>query len=429
MRKDPSASLNSRAFFVAGWALISIGVACNEWTLTKAFSPDGVLEPITRLEIWILTITSTFTGWLLIRYKECNNAIEIFRRISHSHPRILASWIGITLAGMMWVCAEGTFYILNSYKKTNIYIERSKQEYILPDEVLGYKPWPGAQYSARKKRDGKILYDVTYSIDEYGRRTTPVKNPKSRDNFLLFFGCSVTFGEGVNGDETMPFYVAELAPKYKSYNYGYIGYGPQNMLAQLQTGNLAKEMSETDGIAIYTFIGHHVSRAIGSMKIATAWGSSLPFYTIDSRDKVVRKGSLTSGRPFLSFLYSTISKSEIVRYFNIDFPWKINDSHIKITFRLIEESRNRFRQQFHSDDFYVLLYPGSENAKEMIAYFQRAQIKYLDYSNLVELTTTEFHIKGDGHPTAKGHKTIAEMLTRDLGILGDNPPRTRTLTH
>ena len=77
----------------------------------------------------------------------------------------------------------------------------------------------------------------------------------------------MTFGLGVNDNETMPFYVAHFASHYRPYNYGVSGYGPHNMLAQLQRGNLTKEINENHGIAIYTFIDHHIDRAIRTMRV------------------------------------------------------------------------------------------------------------------------------------------------------------------
>ena len=59
------------------------------------------------------------------------------------------------------------------------------------------------------------------------------------------------------------------------------------------------------------------------------------------------------------------------------------------------------------------------SAKKMIAYFENAGIKYLDYSNLEEMTIKdikEFTIQSDKHPNAKANMIIARRLTRDLGI-------------
>src|SRR5437899_12546988 len=105
-----SLTLKSRLFFLAGLTLVCIGVVCNEWILTKAFSADGILEPITRIEIWFFDITCTLVGSALIRYREATRPRETFLRVSQSHPKILAFSIGIIFTGMMLLCAEKTLY-------------------------------------------------------------------------------------------------------------------------------------------------------------------------------------------------------------------------------------------------------------------------------------------------------------------------------
>src|SRR5579885_675782 len=47
----------------------------------------------------------------------------------------------------------------------------------------------------RGKKTGRILSDVHYTFDSHGLRAVPGANPKARD-FLLFLGCSFTYGEG-----------------------------------------------------------------------------------------------------------------------------------------------------------------------------------------------------------------------------------------
>ena len=46
----------------------------------------------------------------------------------------------------------------------------------------------------------------------------------------------MTFGLGVNDDETMPFYVAQYASHYTPYNYCVSGHHPHYVLAQLTAG-------------------------------------------------------------------------------------------------------------------------------------------------------------------------------------------------
>src|SRR5437879_10062020 len=110
---------------------------------------------------------------------------------------------------------------------------------------------------------------------------------EQRRHFLLFFGCSMTFGLGVNDNETMPFYMAQYASHYRPYNYGVSGYGPHYMLAQLQRGDLTKDIHETHGIALYTFIDHHIDRPIGTVRDYNTLEVAGTFYTLDAHDRLV----------------------------------------------------------------------------------------------------------------------------------------------
>jgi hypothetical protein len=364
---------------------------------------------------------------------------ETIRKLRQSHPKVFDSLLGFIFTVIMLLCVEGVFYVLNEIKHSpEVYtkhellgytsqpnvqvsaIEKKRFRFTQKDELLDYKLQPNVQVSEIKKKDGETVYNAIYTIDEYGRRVTPVKGLEHRSNFILFFVCSFTFGTGVNDDETMPFYVAQLASHYMPYNYGVGAYGPQHMLARLQSSEITKEINETRGMLIYTFIDTHVNRAIGTMNIHINRGDKMPFYTIDSNDRLVRKGNFVSGRPGLSFVYDVLNKSQIIKYIGVNFP-RIRDDHIRIVARIIEESRNTFRDKFDSDDFYVLFYPGStQYAKRIIPYLENVGIKYLDYSDLTNLRTRKFKIIGDGHPTARAHMTVAEKVVEDIGMVSSN---------
>jgi hypothetical protein len=338
---------------------------------------------------------------------------KLLLRAIQAKPRLSTFLIGCVFALFMSFCAEGGFYLLN--QQTALF-ENSIKGMFQADKHLGYKPKPNMQFSSKKtrKKDGKVVYDVVYSIDTYGRRITPVSNAAGRtEGFILYFGGSFTFGEGVNDNETMPFYVSQFAPKRLPYNYGFRGYGPQQMLANLQSDKITEEVKSTGrGILVYTFIDDHVRRVIGSIRVLF-FVHPHPYYTLDRNDQLVRRGSFTSGRPILTKLYRVMGKSQTLKCFHIDFP-KVNERHLRLTARLISESRRIFREKFGSDDFYVLIYPGSTHyGKRLIPFLEKANIKYVDYSNL-----TFEEIKGDSHPTTTAHMEVAARLSRDLGLLG-----------
>ena len=114
--------------------------------------------------------------------------------------------------------------------------------------------------------ENKLLYQVKYTIDDHGLRiaSPSVNTEKRQSNCLLFFGDSFTFGEGVKDDETMPYRVSEKTKRrYHAYNFAFLGYGPHQMLAQLQEGLVDAAIECKPAVAIYQALPDHVSRAAG----------------------------------------------------------------------------------------------------------------------------------------------------------------------
>jgi len=302
-----------------------------------------------------------------------------------------------------------TFYDVRNSKEMQLNVA---------DALLGFRPQANIVTRVIKRADnGEILFSAVYSIDSFNRRAIPAENNAMRNSSMIFFGCSLMFGEGVNDNETFPYYLAQLMPGYMPYNYGYLGYGPQAMLAKLQNGDVFREVKEKHAMGFYLFIDNHVNRAIGSLQIAGNWGHDMPYYAIDENNRLVRRGSFYSGRHFSTMFYQWLMQNELLkRWINgRDFP-PITDSHVLFTCRIIEESRNEFKKQFNSDDFYVILYSRSAYASSMMRYFTEKGIKCLDYHNVDEFLKEGFSFKHEGHPTPIAFKFLANMVARDIKL-------------
>ena len=101
--------------------------------------------------------------------------------------------------------------------------------------ILGYGPKKGIQVSASAYYGDLLLYDVIYTIDRNGLRVGPTSSESARVPSVLFLGGSFTFGSGVNDNETMPYVFEEKSQgRFKAFNFGFIGYGPHQMLAILE---------------------------------------------------------------------------------------------------------------------------------------------------------------------------------------------------
>jgi hypothetical protein len=420
-----------------GIFFILMGCLCNEWIVARFLAVGGrVHRPVDRTIIRMFDVCLVIIGMIIIRYRRLT--MEQIKGFVKAYPRLSSLMFGILAAWILICSAEMFFFILLrvgnqagnnvEMKKTEVrHLEGGSVEQVHSikgslfeyDELLGYKLKKNLRISVvLRSLDGRDICNVDYCTDEYGRRITPVDNMNHRDHYILFFGCSYTFGWGVKGDQTLPYYVGTLAPHYRPYNYGAGGYGTQQMLAKLQSGEVRREVGEANGMLIYVFLGEDtVRRAIGSMEYYNLWEWDFPYYAANGRGDLIRKGSLTTGRPLLSLCYGVLFHSQIAKYFNVNFPLTIGDSQFELTSRMIEEAHKCYQNEFGNENFYVLFYPSYPSCKRIVPYLRRAGIKYLDYAALIDMAKPGNLIELDGHPAPGVHKAIAWQIVKDLGII------------
>ena len=398
-----------RAIFTAGWVLVCLAVVCNEWLLERLLSVDGVIdEDLSRIKIRFFELGALATGLLFIRRRA--GLLDSVAR----HPRIVAVLLGILLG-----CALTEFAarrVIQWPKGSRMQQKGSYSDgFFVGDDLLGYKPRPNARVSSIRIVGGKQLYHVQYSIDGYSRRITPVENCADRREFAVFFGGSFTFGEGVDDDETMPHYFAEFSRRYRPYNYGFCGYGPQAMLAKIESDEVETEIRERSGILIYTFLDGHVDRAIGEMRVFNAWARDMPYYRLTHRGRLARRGTFTTGRPLSAMLYWTLGRSRALSRLGFQWPLRVGQRHLALTCRIIEQSVEVARSKFHRVEPFVLLYPGSKRASAVRTRLTSKGIHCLDYSRLEQYLQNAFVIaEEDRHPSARGHRAIARLLADNV---------------
>lgn len=292
------------------------------------------------------------------------------------------------------------------------------------DPDLGSAPQKNIRVTAtRKCPDGRKIFQAQYTIDAQGRRVTPFDESADRPLFMLFFGCSFIFGEGLNDDETLPYFLAQRAPCYTPYNYAFLGYGPQQMLAILEGGRLTTQVKEQRGAAIYGYMGEpgagHIDRAIGSMRIH-GWSKHFPYYYLDETGSLHRDGDFASGRRAQSLVYSALRRSAIVRLFGINHPLWITEDHIRLAAKIIQESAKAFQRLYNSHAFYVISFPGASQVENraLMSLLTEAGIRCLDYSALPEFSQKRYRIEGDEHPSTRWNERLADIIARDIGVEG-----------
>lgn len=132
--------------------------------------------------------------------------------------------------------------------------------------LFGKAPKPGVHDSV-KRLDGEALYNATYTIDDLGLRQTksPLADGVQNASLALFFGDSFMFGEGVQDDETLPAqFVAQSNGTFQGMNFGFHGYGPQQMAVAVESFFLDFALrGRTPARAYYNCLPDHVLRLKG----------------------------------------------------------------------------------------------------------------------------------------------------------------------
>lgn len=390
-----------------GLAAIACGIVCNEVAYTFFFTKAVWSSTATKIGIWLADAALVAAGMGLVWWSRVKWAVDA--------ATLIVTTV-VLVAVIEGVC--GTIRTVSSPadEKTGSFLNSGHQ----PDAHLGDKAWPDTRKSHVHRVGGATVFDVDYTFDAFGRRVTTQSDVDARREFLAFFGCSFTFGEGVEDDETMPSRTAALAPSVHVYNYGFSGYGPHQMLAQLQGDTMRAEIAEPSGIGVYTFIDHHVRRVSGTSDGLWGYLWDGPFFTVGPDGRLTTPGGFRWSRTPLTFLNYVVSRSQTAALFHRSFP-PPSDAQTDLAVRVIEEARNTFVAKFDSDRFYVLIYPGVRSGPVLIPRLQRAGLKVLDYARLFDGRAVQASIPNDGHPTPEAHRLVARKLVDDLGIAAASP--------
>lgn len=124
----------------------------------------------------------------------------------------------------------------------------------LHDPLLGWRLRPNVAVCSVKAP----AYDVMVHSNPQGLRgAAPVSMAKPTGVTRIgVFGCSLTFGEGVQEDETYSAQLAALLPGTEILNFGVHGYGTDQMLLRYETEGRKYQLD----IAILAFAWFHMPR-------------------------------------------------------------------------------------------------------------------------------------------------------------------------
>ncbi|MBS0521156.1 MAG: hypothetical protein JSR90_20810 [Proteobacteria bacterium] len=292
-----------------------------------------------------------------------------------------------------------------------------------PDDVLGYAPAANARVTARKLYGDKVLYDVTYTTDAHGLRVSAPALPDVH-SCVLFFGDSITFGEGVEDADTYAHVVSALAAdRYRTYNFGYSGYGPHQMLAALQSGRVARIVNCTPKYIYYLCIPDHAVRITGIYP----WDRHGPRFVLASDGSVVQRGHFDDDDPHGgvgAWIEHVLSGSRIWQRLFVQ-PHGPEPGDVPLLAGIVAQAARVAQERFPGSVFEVILWDGADERGQAIEAALAARgIRVRRMTSLVPdfYTHSGDYLLSthDRHPNARFHHLMGEGIARE--VMADEPP-------
>jgi hypothetical protein len=313
-------------------------------------------------------------------------------------------------------------------------------EFYTKDELLGWAPRKSTRTRSTRYQHGRKVFDAAYTSDANGLRVSPPPGKDPRTGMVLFFGCSYAFGHGLDDDQTLPYQVeTKSSGRWRTLNFGVDAYGPQHMLALVESGRVRRIVASSPRYAIYEAIPQHVERVAGR----TSWGKDGPQFRLDAHDTPRMYGHFDQTGAALGFLESLgrrscpmfvsavsrqLDKSAFYRKQSIADA-AIAPGDVRLYMGVVGRSRDLLMTDYPGLEFHVILWPDEYTGnptvyRELLSGFRQLKIPVHRVEDIVSGCNVDARRKDqtryliaptEPHPNALSNQVLAEyVVTRVL---------------
>ncbi len=286
--------------------------------------------------------------------------------------------------------------------------------YRQPHPFLGYAPVSNNAATAKMLADDQVIYDVTYTIDEHGLRRGPLVDSTE---CVLFFGGSYAFGEGVADDEAIPWLVGK-ALDVRTYNYSFHGYGPHQMLANIEHGRVTSTADCEAIAAVYVLIDDHIFRSAGK----ASWDKDGPEFIIDEQGRAVQTGTFSDDQDawgaFSEKVVSKLDKSIAYQYL-VTNRRTYEPRDVELLISIVVTAKEALQKNSPQLRFLVLHwdYSVGEHTAVIQEALQAEDIALYPLSNRIKdlhSNPKKYRLPVDGHPNPAAQRAAADYVTEIL---------------
>ncbi|MFC2163346.1 hypothetical protein ACFLRF_06670 [Candidatus Altiarchaeota archaeon] len=274
--------------------------------------------------------------------------------------------------------------------------------FLQPDPVLGFSLKPG-DYTISYKTN----YSYALSISSDGRRVTGRQgsgNDASLGKKLWVFGCSFTFGQSVNDDETYPWLLNSRLKGWDVINFGVPAYGTLQSLIQLENELGSGAMPDA---VILTYASFHDARNVYSRAYSDhimISDDEVPIPSYDLNDSWVRVA-------FKELFYSRLHFLKDLRVVRFIGGNQIFEKHVLGSQDATKQIIRDFNERCIKENITLVFIGVDDNhrTKDMLAYTSSLGIMSADISHRFG-DYTYINFPHDPHPNQAAHADFADKI-------------------
>ncbi|MEK8123014.1 hypothetical protein WOB59_08015 [Methylocystis sp. IM4] len=295
---------------------------------------------------------------------------------------------------------------------------------------LGWRPArPGPIHEKKIAANGDVVHDVINTIDD--NLTRKVESAADGPT-VAFFGDSITFGAGLNDNETLPQAFADLTDRrFRVLNLAVTAYGPQQFLRALEIGEHDGLLKKDPRLFIMLTAPWHAGRT--SCKERNQWYA--PRYVFEDGKPVYRGSCSEAASGLFGAARALLRSTEMFHYFFESREPPIEEADVDLYVAIFARAGELARQKYGADTLIMYLPDNvsSERYRLGPAYgndriMEKLRAAGLHVAEVQPIDPAAYpgqplFIPGDGHPTGLTDRIWAGQI-RDI-VLKDFAPAWR----
>ncbi|MGE3172714.1 MAG: hypothetical protein AB7O97_08810 [Planctomycetota bacterium] len=387
-------------------ALAAAAVACGSFAARALGAwPDDPIAVARNGCLAAAVAATTALVWLLHR-----RGRAVLRAMLR-RPRLLRAGLGTAATLLVLLSVEGALRLRPTFGQSSDVLLRSAP-FVENDAQLGYRLVRNAwiEVDLVRARDDAPLGHVRYGLDAHRRRRTVLPQADGHDRAVAFFGCSQTFGHGLDDADTLPSRYAAHMPRDLVVNLAVPGYGPNHAVLLAQDPDaMALPALPRPPIAVFVWIDHHLRRLCGSLRVRSFYGIDAPCFAIGPDGTAALQGPFRTAQPLRSVWCWAVAKSELLKLTGYDWPAEERPEDVDLAAAVLRSLADTWQRE-HGGRLLLVQYPTEHVGSRLAERLRDSGVAFADLDGMFDPYADGMSIDRDGHPTPRATELLGARI-------------------